>query len=62
VVHSWRLVRYTNSECRLKLGTDIAIHQIGPKVRVSARKVWISMASSYPYQALFETLYQRLRI
>jgi hypothetical protein len=36
--------------------------KIGAQVRVSVRKVWISMASSYPYQALFETLYQRLRI
>jgi hypothetical protein len=36
--------------------------KIAAQVRVSARKVWISMASSYPYQALFEMLYQRLRI
>jgi transposase InsO family protein len=36
--------------------------KIGAQVRVSVRKVWISMASSYPHQALFETLYQRLRI
>ena len=36
--------------------------KIGAQVRVSVRKVWISMASSYPYQALFEMLYQRLRI
>jgi hypothetical protein len=36
--------------------------KIGAQVRVTVRKVWISMASSYPYQVLFETLYQRLRI
>ena len=36
--------------------------KIGAQVRVSVRKVWISLASSYPYQALFEMLYQRLRI
>jgi hypothetical protein len=36
--------------------------KIGAQVRVSVRKVWVSMASSYPYQALFESLYQRLRI
>lgn len=36
--------------------------KIGAQIRVSVRKVWISLASSYPYQALFEILYQRLRI
>lgn len=36
--------------------------KIGAQVRVSVRKVWISLASSYPHQALFEMLYQRLRI
>lgn len=54
------------------VGTDFAKAQaqtirlkllkIGAQVRLSVRKVWISMASSYPYQALFEMLYQRLRI
>lgn len=36
--------------------------KIAAQVRLSVRKVWISMASSYPYQSLFETLYKRLRI
>jgi hypothetical protein len=31
-------------------------------VRLSARKLWVALASSYPYQPLFETLYQRLRL
>jgi hypothetical protein len=54
------------------IGTDFANAQaqtirlkllkIGAQVRVSVRKVWVSMASSYPHQALFETLYQRLRL
>jgi len=54
------------------VGTDFAKAQmntirlkllkIAAQVRVSARKVWISMASSYPNQALFELLYQRLRL
>lgn len=35
--------------------------KIAAQVRVSVRKVWISMASSYPYQPLFEMPYQRLR-
>jgi hypothetical protein len=36
--------------------------KIAAQVRLSVRKVWVSLASSYPYQALFEMLYQRLRI
>jgi hypothetical protein len=36
--------------------------KIGAQLRVSVRKVWVSLASSYPHQALFEMLYQRLRI
>jgi len=35
--------------------------KIGASVRLSVRRVWISMSSSYPYQSLFETLWMRLR-
>ena len=34
---------------------------IGALVRVTARKVWVRMASSYPYQALFAQVLQQLR-
>lgn len=43
------------SSIRLKL------LKIAAGVRFSVRKVWIAMASSYPHQVLFDTLYQRLR-
>ena len=36
--------------------------KIAASVRLSVRKVWISMASSYPYQGLFEMLWLRLRL
>lgn len=35
--------------------------KIGARVRVSVRRVAVSMASSYPYQALFAHVYERLR-
>lgn len=35
--------------------------KIGANVRLSVRRVWISMSSGYPYQSLFETLWLRLR-
>jgi hypothetical protein len=35
--------------------------KIGAQVRVSARRVWVRLASSYPFQALFLEIYRRLR-
>lgn len=35
--------------------------KIGARVTVSVRRVVVSMASSYPYQALFATVYERFR-
>ena len=35
--------------------------KIGALIRVTVRKVWVRMASSYPYQALFSQILQQLR-
>jgi len=35
--------------------------KIGARIRITARKVWLSMASSYPWQALYEQVYEQLR-
>ena len=35
--------------------------KIGAQVRVSVRRVLVSMATGYPYAALFEQVYQKLR-
>jgi hypothetical protein len=35
--------------------------KIGAQIRVTTRKVWISLASSFPYQALFIQAWQQLR-
>jgi hypothetical protein len=34
--------------------------KIGASVRVTVRRVWLSMAESYPYQQLFATVYANL--
>lgn len=36
--------------------------KIGAQVRVTVRKVWVSMASSYPWQALYGQVWANLRI
>jgi hypothetical protein len=46
---------WTCGSIRLKLV------KIGARVRVSVRRVAVSMASSYPYQALFAHVYDRVR-
>jgi len=35
--------------------------KIGASVRVTVRRVWLSMAESYPYQRLFATVYANLK-
>lgn len=35
--------------------------KIGAIVRVSVRRVWFSLAQSYPYQALFQQVFDNLR-
>ena len=52
-------------------GTDLAKAQcgtirlkllkIGAQIRVTVRKVWLSLAESYPYQNVFHQVYERLR-
>ena len=67
-------VAYTllNALRRLGLkGTDLAKAQcgtirlkllkIGAQIRVTVRKVWVSLAESYPYRDVFHQVYERLR-
>jgi hypothetical protein len=35
--------------------------KIGAQISVSVRKVWVALASSYPYPALFASVYKQLR-
>jgi Transposase DDE domain group 1 len=46
---------------RAQAGTiRLKLLKIGAQIRVTARKVWIAMASSYPDQSLFEQAYRQL--
>jgi Transposase DDE domain group 1 len=47
---------------RAQAGTiRLKLLKIGAQIRITARKVWISMASSYPDQSLFQQAYRQLR-
>jgi Transposase DDE domain group 1 len=35
--------------------------KIGAQIRISVRKVWVSMASSYPWQGLYQQVWENLR-
>ena len=35
--------------------------KIGAQIRVTARKVWVSMASGYPWQDLYQQVWANLR-
>jgi hypothetical protein len=35
--------------------------KIGARIRVTVRKIWVSLSESYPYQSLFERVYDHLR-
>ena len=35
--------------------------KIGAQIRVTVRKVWVSMASSYPWQDLYQQVWTNLR-
>jgi len=39
----------------------IKLLKIGAQIRVSVRKVWVSMASSYPWQGMFQQVWSNLR-
>ena len=50
--------RMANAQCstlRLKL------LKIGARIRVTVRRVWVSLASAYPYEELFAKAYERLQ-
>jgi hypothetical protein len=56
--HGLRDTSLARAQCntiRLKL------LKIGARVRVTVRRVWFSMAESYPYQALFARVFENLR-
>jgi hypothetical protein len=57
-----RLGLKTTKMATAQVGTiRLKVLKIGALIQVTVRKVWVRMASSYPYQALFSQVLQQLR-
>jgi len=57
-----RLALQATALATAQVGTiRLRLLKIGALIRVTVRKVWVRMASSYPYQALFSHILQQLR-
>jgi hypothetical protein len=57
-----RLGLKTTELATAQVGTiRLRLLKIGAQIRVTVRKVWVHMAGSYPYQALYQHVWQQLR-
>jgi hypothetical protein len=57
-----RLGLQTTTMATAQVGTiRLKLLKIGALIQVTVRKVWVRLASSYPYQALFSQVLQQLR-
>jgi len=63
LMHGLRRLGLQGTELERAQATTIRLRllKIGAQIRITARKVWLSMASSYPWQWLFGQVYQNLR-
>ena len=77
LANQFRLLLHTAAYCLLWLlrtslkGTELArahmgtlrlkLLKIGARVRVTVRRIWVAMASAYPYQALLSRILERLQ-
>lgn len=58
-----RLGLKATSLATAQVGTiRLKVLKIGAMIKVTVRKVWVRMASSYPYQALYSQVLQQLRV
>jgi Transposase DDE domain group 1 len=64
LMHGLRRLGLKGTELERAQATTIRLRllKIGAQIRVTARKVWLSMASSYPLQRLFGQVHQNLRL
>lgn len=42
--------------------TGAKLLKIGARIRMTVRKVWVSMASSYPWQGLYQQVWSNLQL
>jgi hypothetical protein len=63
LVHALRRLGLQGTELERAQATTIRLRllKIGARIRVTVRKVWLSMASGYPLQALFQQAWAQLR-
>ena len=63
LMHGLRRLGLKGTELERAQATTIRLRllKIGAQVRITVRKVWLSMASSYPLQQLFGQVHQNLR-
>ncbi len=63
LMHGLRRLGLKGTEMERAQATTIRLRllKIGAQIRISTRKVWLSLASSYPWQRLFGEVWQNLR-
>jgi hypothetical protein len=63
LMHGLRRLGLKGTELERAQATTIRLRllKIGAQIRITVRKLWLSMASSYPLQWLFGQVYQNLR-
>jgi len=63
LTHGLRRLGLQGTELERAQATTIRLRllKIGAQIRIRVRRVWLSMASSYPLQALFGQVYRNLR-
>jgi hypothetical protein len=63
LLHGLRRLGLKGTELERAQATTIRLRlmKIGARIRITVRKVWLSMASGYPLQRLFAQVYENLR-
>lgn len=63
LIHALRRLGLQGTELERAQATTIRLRllKIGARIRITVRKVWLSMAASYPLQALFQHAWAQLR-
>ena len=63
LMHALRRLALKGTEMERAQATTIRLRllKIGARIRITARRIWLSMASSFPLRALFEQVWVQLR-
>jgi hypothetical protein len=63
LIHALRRLGLQGTELERAQATTIRLRllKIGARIRITVRKVWLSMAASYPLQAVFQRAWTQLR-